>query len=191
MISISKKDAESERTQAKKRTQLIVLSDFSSSVDHRPAEGIYDLTIEDATYDRDNGQFECRMKEGGTGQELHSKSVELTVLLRPSPPSLNPATPTATEGRLLNLTCSSLGGSPPPQIHWYNEANSKLLDAALIKGKNKDEPTMSVLSVMPTKEDDGSQYRCTVWNRALAKGQKMETKTKIFVNCKFQLFIHF
>ena len=41
-------------------------------------EGVYDLEIEGATYDRDNGQFECRMKEGGSGRELHSKSVTVT-----------------------------------------------------------------------------------------------------------------
>ena len=31
------------------------------SVDHRPEEGIYDLTIKSAFYDRDNGRFECRV----------------------------------------------------------------------------------------------------------------------------------
>lgn len=152
------------------------------SVDYRPTEGVYDLTIQDATYDRDNGQFKCQMKEGGSGLELHSVTIGLTVLLEPSPPSLDPATPTATEGRLLNLTCSSLGGSPPPQIHWYNEANSKILDATLVQGRTKDDPTQSILSIMPTKEDDGTSFRCTVWNRALGEGNKMESKTAIFVN---------
>ena len=47
-------------------------------MDNRPSEGVYDLEIEGATYDRDNGQFECRMKEGGSGRELHSKSVTVT-----------------------------------------------------------------------------------------------------------------
>lgn len=81
---------------------------------------MYDLTISSAQYDRDNGQFECRMKEGGTGHELHSKSVDLTVLLEPSRPSVRPAADplAATEGRTVNLTCSSIGGSPPPEILW-------------------------------------------------------------------------
>ena len=56
--------------------QLILFLSFS--VDNRPSEGVYDLEIEGATYDRDNGQFECRMKEGGSGRELHSKSVTVT-----------------------------------------------------------------------------------------------------------------
>ena len=52
-------------------------------MDNRPSEGVYDLEIEGATYDRDNGQFECRMKEGGSGRELHSKSVTVTGECRP------------------------------------------------------------------------------------------------------------
>ena len=145
---------------------------------------MYDLRIRQSTYDRDNGQFECRMKEGGTGNELHSKSVELTVLLKPSDPTISPSTPTATEGRPLNLTCASLGGSPPPQIYWYTEGQSQPIDSAFFPGVNKDEPTQSVLTIIPTKEDDGNNYRCTVWNRALGQRQKLEASTKIFVNCK-------
>lgn len=145
---------------------------------------MYDLTISSATYDRDNGQFECHMKEGGTGKELHSKSMDLTVLLEPSAPSVRPSNPVATEGRTLNLTCASIGGSPPPEIRWYNVATNELVESNLIVGKNKDEPTTAVLAFSPNKKDDGSEYRCTVWNRAMEKGQKFEASTKIFVNCK-------
>jgi hypothetical protein len=125
------------------------------------------------------------MKEGGTGRELHSKSVTVTVLLKPSEPKIHPSNPTATEGRMINLTCSSVGGSPPPQVYWYTREQPKQpLEANLIKGRNKDEPTMSILSVMPSKENDGSTYRCTVWNRALGQTSKFEASTDIFVNCK-------
>jgi hypothetical protein len=124
------------------------------------------------------------MKEGGTGNELHSKSVELTVLLKPSDPTISPSTPTATEGRPLNLTCASLGGSPPPTILWYSEGQSQPMESSYYPGINKDEPTQSVLTIIPTKDDDGNVYRCTVWNRALGQHQKLEGSTKIFVNCK-------
>ena len=79
-------------------------------VDHKPQQGKYDLFITKANYNRDNGQFKCSLKEAGTGIELHSKSVELTVLLKPSPPSISPDNATATEGKPLNLTCASIGG---------------------------------------------------------------------------------
>lgn len=164
--------------------QIFQIAIFSS-VDHRPAEGIYDLTLTSATYDRDNGRFECRMKEGVTGHVLHSKSVDLTVLLQPSSPVLRPSNPTATEGRFLNLTCSSVGGSPPPNIQWFREGDNRIMESQYIAGKNKDEPTRAILSINPTKKDDESSYRCTVWNRAMAEGRKHEASTKIFVNCKF------
>ena len=154
-------------------------------MEHKPNEGKYDLKIKKANYDRDNGRFECRMKEGGTGNELHSKRIDLTVLLTPSEPTISPSDPIATEGRQMNLTCQSIGGSPPPEILWYTKEQSQALEANLIEGQNKDEPTQSVLTIIPRKEDDGSAYRCTVYNRALGAKKKLETSTKIFVNCEF------
>jgi hypothetical protein len=53
------------------------------------------------------------------------------------------------------------------------------------RGENKDEPTRSILNVMPTKNDDGASFRCTVWNRALRQEHSLEAGTKVFVNCKF------
>ena len=157
-------------------------------VNYQPQNGVYDLEIKNATYNRDNGQFECRVKEGGTGRVLHKKSIELTVLLAPSRPYISPASTSqpATEGKPLNLTCSSVGGSPPPQINWFNTGANvgQALDATVIRGKNKDEPTRSVLTLVPTKADDGASYKCVVWNRALRQEQKLVAETKLDVNCK-------
>ena len=165
--------------------EMVSSSTFSFySVKYQPNNGTYDLRITNATYNRDNGQFECRIKEGGTGRVLHSKSIELTVLLEPSRPFISPQSVTATEGKPLNLTCSSVGGSPPPQIKWFNIGNDQMLDARIIKGRNKDEPTRSILSILPGREDDGASYRCTVWNRALRQQQKFVAETKLSVNCK-------
>jgi len=52
-------------------------------------------------------------------------------------------------------------------------------------GKDKDEATKAVLALEPSKRDDGAQFKCTVWNRAMNKGEKFETKTKIDVSCEF------
>jgi len=176
-------------TSSLRKRQFIILSSLSRSVDHRPNDGIYDLTVRAATYDRDNGQFECRMKEGGSGRELHAKAVQLTVLLRPGPPVIRPSprpgtgAVAATEGRRLNLTCASTGGSPPPQIQWTT-LDGRKVDSELIVGKDKDEPTVAVLAMEPSKKDDGSRFKCTVWNRAMAKGEKHEAKTNIDVSCE-------
>ena len=87
-------------------------------------------------------------------------------------------------GKPLNLTCSSRGGSPPPQIKWYREGESQLLESTLILGANRDEESSSVLTINPNKRRDGATYRCTVWNRALGQRQKLETRASLTVNCK-------
>ena len=156
-------------------------------VERFPSLGQYDLKIINATYNRDNGNFNCMVKEAGTGKTLHTKSIGLTVLLQPSAPRIFPASPVAIEGKPLNLTCSSTGGSPPPQIKWYREGSSQLLESTLYLGSNKDEPSTSVLTILPHKNTDGASYRCTVWNRALGQHHKLETRTTLAVNCKSTL----
>ena len=80
------------------------------------SSGYYDLFIPHATYDRDNGVFECLLKEHNTGTVLHTTTFNLTVLIPPSSPRITPEVPTATEDKPFELTCSSKGGSPDPQI---------------------------------------------------------------------------
>ena len=60
-----------------------------------------------------------------------------------------------------------------------------MLDATILRGENKDEPTRSILNVVPTKNDDAASFRCTVWNRALRQEHSLEAGTKVFVNCEF------
>ena len=43
-------------------------------VDFAAAEGKYDLHIQRADLERDNGRFECRLKEDGAGVELYTKA---------------------------------------------------------------------------------------------------------------------
>ena len=116
---------------------------------------------------------------------MFTKKIGLTVLLKPSPPQISPSSPVATEGLPVNLTCSSTGGSPPPQIKWYKEGESQLLGSSLFLGETKDEPSTSVLNIIPERRDDGATYHCTVWNRALGQRQKLETRARLSVNCKF------
>ena len=96
-------------------------------VERLPSMGRYDLSIRNTTYDRDNGSFKCMLKEGGTGRTLYTKTVGLTVLLKPSAPRISPSSPIATEGRPTNLTCSSTGGSPPPQV-WIQHLLFRFLE---------------------------------------------------------------
>ncbi|KAK8741082.1 hypothetical protein OTU49_002485 [Cherax quadricarinatus] len=156
--------------------------DRSYTVDLEPSEGRYDLTISRATYERDNGMFECRFKEAGTGSDLHTTTVNLTVLIPPGSPRINPEAPTATEGQSIDLVCSSQGGSPDPQIIWYRSGSDQKLYSVLKPGGGRETPTTSVLTINPGKDDDAAEYRCVVWNRALTDNEKMETTVVLSVN---------
>ena len=107
--------------------------------------------------------------------------MSITVLVKPGSPTISPRTPVATEGRPVNLTCSSQGGSPSPQIFWYREGASEPLAS---QTETRGRLTSSLLSILPGKEDDGSSYRCTVWNRAMGQRQRLETATRLHVKCE-------
>lgn len=50
------------------------------SVDYFPNEGRYDLIISRAQYEKDNGPFECTLKEVGSGADVHTYAYKVTVL---------------------------------------------------------------------------------------------------------------
>lgn len=86
-------------------------------LDFRPGRGLYDLQIKNTSYNRDNGRFECRIKAKGTGADVHQEFYNVTVLTAPHPPMVTPGNiAVATEEKPLELTCSSIGGSPDPTI---------------------------------------------------------------------------
>lgn len=86
-------------------------------LDFRPGRGVYDLKIQNVSYGRDNGRFECRIKAKGTGADVHQEFYNVTVLTPPHPPIVLPGNiAIATEDKPLELTCASIGGSPDPKI---------------------------------------------------------------------------
>lgn len=68
---------------------------------------------------------------------------------------------------------------------WYREGSQIPLTAPISRGGSKDRQTTSTLSITPQREDDGAKYRCVVWNRAMAEGQRLETTVTLNVNCKY------
>lgn len=164
------------------------------SPDFRPKDGTYDLLIKNASYSRDNGRFECRIKAVGTGADVHQEYYNITVLTLPEKPIIEVA-PDATEGKLHQLTCSSAGGSPPPTITWYRGDSveplaAKVTDASTTTsgsaGGAQVAQTRSTLTLTLRREDDEAKFRCAVWNRAMGpgEGRRLETSETLSVNCK-------
>ncbi|EDS35538.1 echinoid [Culex quinquefasciatus] len=168
----------------KEKTALVShCIDTGHRIDFRPDKGVYDLHISNTSYGRDNGRFECRIKASGTGADVHQEYYNLTVLTPPQPPLVAPGTiAVATEDKKLDLTCSSIGGSPDPTITWYRVGSNNPLQAPINRGGSKDLQTTSTLSVLPRREDDGAKYRCVVWNRAMPEGHRLETVVTLSVN---------
>lgn len=71
-------------------------------------------------------------------------------------------------------------------LSWYRDGNPTPLQASVNRGSSKDHQTTSVLTITPTKDDDGARYRCVVFNRAMKEGEKYETTVTLSVNCKYQ-----
>lgn len=152
-------------------------------LDFQPERGIYDLQIKNVSYNRDNGRFECRIKAKGTGADVHQEFHNLTVLTPPHPPVISPGNiAVATEDKPMELTCSSIGGSPDPTITWYREGSNTPLPATVLKGGTKDQPTNATLSIIPRREDDGAKYKCVVRNRAMNEGKRLEATATLNVN---------
>ena len=112
----------------------------------------------------------------------------MTVLVPPSAPQINPVNPVAVEGQPSELVCSSVGGSPDPVLRWYRKGEASPLDAPVKAGGSRSVATTATLTLQPQKEDDGAEYRCVAWNRALDANDKKEANVVLTVNCKSIVF---
>lgn len=159
-------------------------------VDFNTQLGQYDLHISGATYSRDNGQYACTVRQVNSGELLHTQPVNLTVLQRPQPPLINPLPDRQLqEGGVLQLRCSSTGGSPSPQVLWYRQREAaggqdELLEQyqQLEAAADRSQPTVATLKLVLDKRDDGARLYCAVWNRAMEKTEKLTTNIKLDVN---------
>lgn len=147
-------------------------------------EGKYRLFISNTSYANDNAKFQCKVKETGTGMGFHVQIFKLIVLINPGPPVIKSSLAIATEGQQFQLTCSSVGGSPDPDIKWYRDGETAPLESSLQPGGTKEKPSVSLLVFDPKKEDDGVKFSCVVNNKALEHNNlpKLQDSFRMEVN---------
>lgn len=69
-------------------------------------------------------------------------------------------------------------------FRWYRKGEANPLEGAISKpGGSRSVATLSTLMVRPQKEDDGTEYRCVAWNRAMDANDKKEATVSLTVNC--------
>ena len=152
-------------------------------MDFSPSEGRYELHISGASYSSDNGQFACRARRSGSGLVLLAETFNLTVLLAPRAPELRQPPP-LVEGEPAQLVCSSVGGSPAPELRWYRRGAATPLPARLRPAARRSEPTEAILTLTPARQDDGAQLECVAWNRAMAAGERLAAAVQLTVHCE-------
>lgn len=73
---------------------------------------------------------------------------------------------------------------------WYRLSNGTrngtLLQGVLKPGGGRDFPTISTLTIEPTRKDDGVDIMCEVRNRALSSDEKMASTVRLNVNCELR-----
>ncbi|OQR68202.1 hypothetical protein BIW11_13058 [Tropilaelaps mercedesae] len=141
---------------------------------------VYKLEIDQARYERDNGVFRCEAKEKGTGKTMYSKEHRVTILMAPGDPKISPSPLFTEEGKPYNVTCSSVGGSPDPDIMWVKDGQE--IESLFLPGNHRENPTKAILTITPTKNDDRIQYTCMVRSRALPSGTHLDSKVTLRVS---------
>ena len=89
----------------------------------------------------------------------------------------------------VEVSCKSSGSRPPASISWFkgNKALKKVRDKVSIDGNT----TVSVLTLIPTADDQGKQLICRSEN-TLIQNSVIEDGFKLEINCKYNfIFVLF
>ena len=87
------------------------------------------------------------------------------------------------EGTTTNLTCSTTGGNPIPEVRWYRNSQT-ISGATLLPPGDKFGTTHSVLQWQVSRSDDGATFQCEVENEA--SSQPISDSHTMSVKCKFK-----
>ncbi|XP_019641233.1 PREDICTED: hemicentin-2-like, partial [Branchiostoma belcheri] len=113
----------------------------------------FHLRIEDALIE-DGGAYTCNILG------LTPKEAKLTVVVPvPQPPTLRGAEVPGKAGQQLELSCTSSGGHPPPQLTWYNGTEA-FTEQHVNKNEREGEVELNLIIRRLTKWDNGMNLTC-------------------------------
>ncbi|XP_066278328.1 kin of IRRE-like protein 1 isoform X1 [Branchiostoma lanceolatum] len=123
----------------------------------------------------DEGDYRC-----STLSLDETADATLTVVVPLSgPPDIIGDTAPRKAGQGLMLTCTSVGGRPPPRLTWYNGTRPyKLPDDAFKEGINKGEVMLNLVIPYLTKWDNGANLSCKA-NQGFPSLVKARTAVKV------------
>ncbi|CAH1228203.1 HMCN2 [Branchiostoma lanceolatum] len=116
-------------------------------------EGEFHLQIRDIRLD-DEGAYKCNIFG------LSSRGAKLTVIVPvPQPPTLRGAEVPGQAGQQLELSCTSSGGNPPPQLTWYNGTEA-FPERYMRQQQRGDRVEVELVLRRLTKGDNGMNLTC-------------------------------
>ncbi|KAJ0001679.1 hypothetical protein NQD34_001475 [Periophthalmus magnuspinnatus] len=141
------------------RTDYIAAYENRAKLDVDIQTGKVNLKLFSISLD-DNRRFVCRLQIPGDGEGTPADTVELVVLVAPSPPICK-VEGRAEYGQNINLTCRSEEGSPPPTYKWENRNVNNV--------PRMNEPRTTdkggILSLYNISKDTSGFYICTSTNK--------------------------
>lgn len=143
----------------------IVDQEYSNQVTQGIREGTWDTinTLKFRASPGDDGtEIRCVAEHRALKHRRLERKIDLTVYYPPGEPQVSgDLDGVVREGDLVNVTCISLGGNPPPEVAWYR-GNSKLQYGAT---RHSGGHTTSILTVRADQSHLTQVFTCRTWNK--------------------------
>uniref|UniRef100_A0AC34QSZ8 Uncharacterized protein n=1 Tax=Panagrolaimus sp. JU765 TaxID=591449 RepID=A0AC34QSZ8_9BILA len=138
------------------------------------SSGDYSLQIKKVQFDRDNGQFFCRLLDQTTGNQINSKPATIWVVVPPNDPVItSQPTDAVKEDDLVKIQCESTGGNPPPQFSWVFN-NDTAVPSSWYQNKVEAVPRATSISILQWRvnsRENNAYLTCKIWNQAMRDGE--------------------
>ncbi|XP_060078251.1 kin of IRRE-like protein 1 isoform X2 [Ylistrum balloti] len=129
----------------------------------------YNLKIIDVQLE-DDGEYRCQVTATEQTHGIITNKITLNVQLPPDPPQMGDTSTIAViQGSPTNVSCQANNGKPGAEITWYQEGvriTHNVFSRTMTR-TDKRADTLSVVTIVASKEDAGKKIECRANNPAL------------------------